>query len=209
MAWNRRLPVLLVALALTVLWLCFAAAPQARADACPVTGIYNPICERWSELSPDKQAAFTDAMNEIAQMPTAPPPPDEQDCAPPPSDWPPNDPEPGPAFGIFEGDVAPVSTSVFLTQNAWTGLLGTNVVSVYAGASGVDPSLGMIVVVTFDVNGTTIMSTKGITAPTQHGALRVSTAVGPAPVLLLTAADGEQFGYTPLADHILPLPKVP
>jgi hypothetical protein len=207
---RRRLPALLVALALAMLWFGAARAPEARADTCPISSGFNPICEIYPDLSPDQQTNVADVANEIAQMPTGPPPPDEQDGAPTPTDYEqPDDPEPGPSFGIFEGDVAPVSTTVFVTQNAWTGLLGANVVSVYAGASGVDPSLGMIVVVTFDVDGTTIVATKGITAPTAHGALRVTTAVGPAPVLLLTAEDGEQFGYTPLADHILPLPRVP
>jgi len=97
---------------------------------------------------------------------------------------------PGPPDrGIVEDREAPISSSVFVVGNRWTGAVDGSEVAVYAGRSGQDERRGMVLVSRLSADGRRVAAVWLHEAGT--GALRVAAARGP--LLTLSAATGDRF----------------
>lgn len=80
--------------------------------------------------------------------------------------------------GIVENGEAPISGTVFLGTNEWTGKVGSDYLVVHAGRSGSDPAMGRVFAVGPDGQSSYMLDLPGT------GALRIVDASGSRLVLL-------------------------
>jgi hypothetical protein len=195
----------------------FVATMMAGASASPAQALVSPPCANpfmvsdlrcafYSQLDTDEQAAVAATAADLDTITSLPATPDEESGGPVPVDLPLDLPQPLPTTGI-SGDIgAPVPTHLFQAQNNYTGILpdGTEA-RVWAGASGIDSTVGEVYVLIMTSDGSSELSTKLITAPSRNGALSVTSTVDSG-TLLLTASDNKVFRYPINGDHIVPTP---
>lgn len=109
--------------------------------------------------------------------------------------------DPAPPTGVIEEISPPVPASRYLLENGWQDLLGSDLVSVYAGASTDDPAQGVVLVLTMaweharnaPVADTGQLALTAYPTPSREGSVRVTGARGP--LLLLQAASGARFTF--------------
>lgn len=97
----------------------------------------------------------------------------------------------------------PIPSEMFAPTNAWTGMQGLDVVSVWAGSSPYEGDLGMAVVATYDATGSFLEDVTVVTAPTSTGALRIITSSVGSGVTLVNDV-GSSFFFDFLQKKILP-----
>lgn len=85
-------------------------------------------------------------------------------------------PEPWPA-GIFDESEAPFPAGRYVIVNRWQLDFGGHHVVVYAGALGTDPSQGVLVVMVYAMDSSTV-SIHEIRSAGRQGALRIGSALG-------------------------------
>ena len=109
-------------------------------------------------------------------------------------------PEPWPA-GIFDETEAPFPAGRYVIVNRWQQDFGGHHVVVYAGAVGTDPSQGVLVVMTYALDSSSV-SIHEIRSSGGKGALRIGSALGR--VLTVRAATGVALTFDAEAGRFLP-----
>jgi len=156
----------------------------------------DPLCPIWSEIPSDLQTVLQANADELtptavdAQIDTTPtlPPPDAV------------------ISGLYSGDsvgTPPVPSGMFVRTNGWTNVdsVTGNVTAIWAGSSAVSPSLGMVVVSTYDAGMTQLLTVKAITGPVAVGAYTISR--GLANTVTMGAADGSTWVFDPSVGAIV------
>jgi hypothetical protein len=172
-------------------------ATPAIAIGCDPVLAGHPACAVYDHLPPGVQTGLGDYAAELNSLPTASLP-DAIDPTAPLSSL---------VTGVSSGEDAgqpPIPPSVFVNSlTAWTGvpvLAGGTITSVWAGASNASPSLGMVVVATYD-DSQNITTATGIPAPSPHGMLSIVSSAGSA--ILMQASDGTYWIFNPaVSQHI-------
>jgi hypothetical protein len=174
------------------------ATADASADPCALGPLaFAPECALYGDLDAAHQQAFQQEADALGQLPV-----EAQD------DLIPEDAASALSTGIFNTneDVgqAPMPPGMFAPTNAWTGLNALTPTSVWAGASLDDPTIGMIVVATYDATGSYVQHVKAITAPGVTGALRITSSLLTG--LSIVASNSRTFVFDFLVDKIVPTP---
>jgi len=201
---QHNLAMVAAAITLIVVSLAVRPAPASAAlSTCQLLAA-DPRCALsiYPALQPDQQQALDAIAAEDQGFPIGTPPaPDNQD---PGSDIPINDPDLSPVFGIAAGGGPPASGLLFQPSNRWTGVLpgSSNVTTVWAGANGVDPTIGMVWVGTYDPTGIQLLRSYALTAPIHSGSLTISAVDGVGNLTLQGATSG-LLGFIAGATHLV------
>lgn len=194
-----RLGCVLIGLTVSLMLAGWSVAPTVRAQATdPCTGA----------LADSEECALANTPEEIADLQA------EASAfeALPIEDQPDNDvPEPesvrqpGLITDRSSVGLGPLPRGMFVPVNAWNGLSGILPVSVWAGASEVDPSIGMIAVSYYGLDGD-LERVVAITAPGSPGALSIQPSlIGDLTGLLTVVGENAQtFLYNALLNLLIP-----
>jgi hypothetical protein len=98
--------------------------------------------------------------------------------------------------GLFQTGQAPFSSRLYKIENQWQGVIGSELIRVYAGAKTADPSQGVLVILTNDVkdlSDRTPQSGGLVLSPGRSGGFRIVSAEGTR--LTLTNPGGQTFVF--------------
>lgn len=175
---NKRLLITISAVAVLTC-LAFAVAltkategiADLPANPCLLADFDDARCDIYDQLDSSQRDAVAATADSLASTPVGTPPADEDSGGSTPILEPAEPAEP-PTLGLAEDlNAPPVPTSLFIPTNQWTGDVAGKLTTVWAGRSGADPRIGMLVLQIAQGDGE--HRQVAITAPSLSGPLTI------------------------------------